>query len=216
LRQDEVDDVDEAADGVDLAGERDAPGRDAAHRGGGAAFGELLQDDDLARGRYDAVLAGTAGEAFLRFAVQLHAAVPFDDDDVAFAILRHVHSLSAEGGGMLESRTMFLDARLRRLTTYLYVQDLLAGAHVLEVGSDGGNGDFLRSRGARSVGRVTPGGLGGLAAGEFDVAFALEADAAELRATVEALRRMVKPDGTVVVAMANRDRPGARANASYY
>ena len=117
---------------------------------------------------------------------------------------------------MLESRTMFLDARLRRLTTYLYVQDLLAGAHVLEVGSDGGNGDFLRSRGARSVGRVTPGGLGGLAAGEFDVAFALEADAAELRATVEALRRVVKPDGTVVVAVASRDRPGARAGASYY
>ena len=53
---------------------------------------------------------------------------------------------------MLESGTMFLDARLRRMTTYLYVQDLLAGAHVLEVGSES-NGDFLRARQARSVGR---------------------------------------------------------------
>ncbi len=116
---------------------------------------------------------------------------------------------------MLESRTMFLDARLRRLTTYLYVQDLLAGAHVLEVGSES-NGDFLRARQARSVGRAAAEGLAALPAGEFDVAFALDVEAAELRATAEALRRVVKPEGTVVLAVASRDRPGARAGASYY
>jgi len=116
---------------------------------------------------------------------------------------------------MLEFRTMFLDARLRRLTTYLYVQDLLAGAHVLEVGNESG-GDFLRARGARSVGRTAAGGLGGLAAGEFDVAFALDVEPAELRATAEAMRRVVKPEGTVVLAVPSRDRPGARAGASYY
>ncbi|HEY2749446.1 MAG TPA: hypothetical protein VGL86_32730, partial [Polyangia bacterium] len=116
---------------------------------------------------------------------------------------------------MLESRTMFLDARLRRLTTYLYVQDLLAGAHVLEVGTES-SGDFLRAHKAHSVGRVTIDGLGGLAAGEFDVAFALDVEAAALRATVEALRRVVKSEGTVVLAVASRDRPGARAGASYY
>lgn len=117
---------------------------------------------------------------------------------------------------MLESRTMLLDARLRRLTTYLYVQDLLAGAHVLEVGSEPGGGDFLRARGARSVGRATADGLGALAAGEFDVAFALDLEPAALRATAEALKRVVKPEGTVVLAVASRDRPGARAGASYY
>lgn len=117
---------------------------------------------------------------------------------------------------MLESRTMLLDARLRRLTTYLYVQDLLAGAHVLEVGNEPGGGDFLRARGARSVGRATADGLGALAAGEFDVAFALDLEPAALRATAEALRRVVKPEGTVVLAVASRDRPGARAGASYY
>ena len=73
---------------------------------------------------------------------------------------------------------MFLDARLRRLTTYLYVQDLLAGAHVLEVGSES-SGDFLRARQARSVGRATADGLGGLPAGEFDVAFALDVEAGD-------------------------------------
>jgi hypothetical protein len=116
---------------------------------------------------------------------------------------------------MLEFATMFLDARLRRLTTYLYVQDLLAGAHVLEVGSDGG-GDMLRGRGARSVGRAQPGELAGLPAGEFDVAFALEVDAQQLRDVTTALKRVVKPEGTIVLAVPSRDRPGARAGASYY
>jgi hypothetical protein len=110
---------------------------------------------------------------------------------------------------------MLLDDRLRRLTTYLYVQDLLAGAHVLEVGSEG-HGDFLRGRGARSVARAQPGDLGPLTAGEFDVAFALDAEPAGLRELVPALRRAVKEGGTVVVAVPSRDRPGARAGASYY
>ncbi len=116
---------------------------------------------------------------------------------------------------MLESGTM-LDARLRRLTTYLYVQDLLSGAHVLEVGADGGSGDFLRGRGARSVGRAPADGLAALPDGEFDVAFALDADPAGLRELATALKRVVKPEGTIVVAVPSRDRPGARAGASYY
>ena len=98
LREDEVDDVDEAADGVDLAGERDAAGRDAADRRGGAAVGDALQDDDLAGGRHDAEAAGARGEAALRLGVELQAAVGLDEDDVAIAILGHVHSLSVKGG----------------------------------------------------------------------------------------------------------------------
>jgi hypothetical protein len=116
---------------------------------------------------------------------------------------------------MLESGTMFLDARLRRLTTYLYVQDLLAGAHVLEVGSESG-GEMLRSRGARSVGRAQADELAALPAGEFDVAFALDVEAERLRDVAAALKRVVKAEGTVVLAVPSRDRPGARAGASYY
>ncbi|MDB4968254.1 MAG: Methyltransferase type 11, partial [Myxococcales bacterium] len=110
---------------------------------------------------------------------------------------------------------MLLDTRLRHLTTYLYVQDLLAGAHVLEVGEEG-HGDFLRGRGARSVGRAQPADVGQVVAGEFDVAFALDADPGSLRELVAALKRAVKPDGTIVLAVPSRDRPGARAGASYY
>src|SRR5262245_4488724 len=99
-------------------------------------------------------------------------------------------------GGVVESEPMLLDDRLRRLTTYLYVQDLLAGAHVLEVGSEG-HGDFLRGRGARSVARAQPGDLGQLGAGEFDVAFALDAEPAGLRELVVALQRAVKEGGRV-------------------
>ena len=116
---------------------------------------------------------------------------------------------------MLEFGTMFLDARLRRLTTYLYVQDLLTGAHVLEVGSEGG-GDMLRGRGARSVGRAQAGDLAALPAGEFDVAFALDVEPEQLRQIAAELKRVVKPEGTVVLAVPSRDRPGARAGASYY
>src|SRR5262245_40029744 len=104
---------------------------------------------------------------------------------------------------------MFLDSRLRRLTTYLYVQDLLAGAHVLEVGSEGA-GDFLRGRGARSVGRAQAADLGSLPAAEFDLAFALDADPATLSALVASLKRVAKPEGTIVLAVPSRDRPGAR------
>ncbi|HEX8951111.1 MAG TPA: hypothetical protein VF945_04665, partial [Polyangia bacterium] len=101
------------------------------------------------------------------------------------------------------------------MTTYLYVQDLLAGAHVLEVGSESG-GDFLRARGARSVGRAAADGLAALPAGEFDVAFALDVEPAQLKDTAAAMRRVVKAEGTVVLAVPSRDRPGARAGASYY
>ena len=116
---------------------------------------------------------------------------------------------------MLEFGSMLLDARLRRLTTYLYVQDLFAGAHVLEVGSEG-HGDFLRGRGARSVGRARAEELDTLAAGEFDVALALDVEPATLAQLVPALKRVIKPDGAVVLAVASRDRPGAREGVSYY
>ena len=109
---------------------------------------------------------------------------------------------------------MLLDARLRRLTTYLYVQDLVSGADVLDLGGDAG--DFLRGRGARSVRAAAAGELGALPAGEFDVAFALDVEPAALGDTAAALKRAVKPEGTVVLAVPSRDRPGARGGASYY
>jgi hypothetical protein len=108
---------------------------------------------------------------------------------------------------------MLLDSRLRRLATYLYVQDLVSGAAVLDVGGDAA--DMLRSRGAQSVRNVTAAELETIAPG-FDVAFALDIDAALLPRLVETVKRILKPDGTLVLGVASRDRPGARGGVSYY
>lgn len=109
---------------------------------------------------------------------------------------------------------MLLDARLRRLTTYLYVQDLLSGADVLEVGGDGGQ-EVLQARGAKNVRAVAAADLEMLPPG-FDVAFALDVDASEATAVAESIRRLLKPNGTLVLAVPSRDRPGARSGLSYY
>jgi hypothetical protein len=109
---------------------------------------------------------------------------------------------------------MLLDARLRRLTTYLYVQDLLPGADVLEVGGDGGH-EVLQARGAKSVRAVAAADLEMLPPG-FDVAFALDVDPAQATTVAESLRRLLKPSGTLVLAVPSKDRPGARGGLSYY
>src|SRR5260370_1590878 len=111
---------------------------------------------------------------------------------------------------------MLLDSRLRRLATYLYVQDLLAGASILNVGLDGGDAaELLKSRGARSVRNASATELETIAPG-FDVAFALDVDTAALPALVETCKRILKPEGTLVVGVPSRDRPAARAGMSYY
>ena len=84
---------------------------------------------------------------------------------------------------------MLLDSRLRRLATYLYVQDLLSGAAVLDVGGDAA--EMLRSRGARSVRNVTAVELETIAPG-FDVAFALDLDTQVLAGLVENIKRILK------------------------
>ncbi|HWE26629.1 MAG TPA: hypothetical protein VHB97_01445, partial [Polyangia bacterium] len=104
---------------------------------------------------------------------------------------------------------MLLDARLRRLTTYLYVQDLLVGADVLDVGGDGGH-EVLQARGAKNVRAVAAADLEMLPPG-FDVAFALDVDPAQARTVAESIRRLLKPNGTLVLAVPSRDRPGARS-----
>ncbi|HEX4459876.1 MAG TPA: hypothetical protein VIA18_17990 [Polyangia bacterium] len=109
---------------------------------------------------------------------------------------------------------MLLDARLRRLTTYLYVQDLLVGADVLDVGGDGGH-EVLQARGAKNVRAVAAADLEMLPPG-FDVAFALDVDPAQARTVAESIRRLLKPNGTLVLAVPSRDRPGARSGLSYY
>ncbi len=109
---------------------------------------------------------------------------------------------------------MLLDARLRRLTTYLYVQDLLVGADVLDVGGEGGH-EVLQARGAKNVRAVAAADLEMLPPG-FDVAFALDVDPAQARTVAESVRRLLKPNGTLVLAVPSRDRPGARSGLSYY
>jgi chromosome segregation ATPase len=111
---------------------------------------------------------------------------------------------------------MLLDSRLRRRATYLYVQDLLSGASVLDVAVDAGDAAaLLAARGAKSVRQARPEEVASVAPG-FDVAFVLDAEPAGLGELVAAVKRALKPEGTLVVGVASKDRPGARAGLSYY
>ena len=188
------------------------PLTDAAAR----SVGDALQDDDLTRGRHDAEAAGAAGEAPLRFGVELDAAVALDDDDVAIAILGHVHSLSGEGRRMLEFRHHV--PRCAAATP----DDLLVRAGPLGGGARARGRQRERRRflaGARGAQRrARDGGRARRAGGRASSTWRSRSTSspAELRATAEAMRRVVKPEGTVVLAVPSRDRPGARAGASYY
>jgi hypothetical protein len=109
-----------------------------------------------------------------------------------------------------------LKARHRRLSTYLYLQDLLQGAAVLEVmGAPGaGDAEALSKAGARTA--EVRESLDGVAEAAFDVVIALDAQPATLQALVAQAGRALKPAGTLVVGGPNGDRPGADGGFSFY
>ncbi len=113
---------------------------------------------------------------------------------------------------------MQLDARLRRLTAYLYVQDLLNGS-VVEAGPADARTAALLGKLVAGRGTVSqaPDPLHlGLADGAANVVLALEVDPGALDAVVAEARRVLKPDGVLVVGCESRDRPGAKRGVSYY
>src|SRR5579859_4372303 len=105
-----------------------------------------------------------------------------------------------------------LKARHRRLSTYLYLQDLLQGATVLEVGA--GDAEGLTKAGAKTA--EVREAFDGATEATFDVVIALDAEPATLQALVAQATRALKPGGTFVVGGVNGDRPGAQGGFSFY
>src|SRR4051794_32591774 len=97
-----------------------------------------------------------------------------------------------------------LDPRHRRLTTYFYLQDVLQGAAVLEIGA--GDRDALVKAGAKTVELRDPEKLDPLSGGAFDVVIALDAAPASLAELVKQAARLLKSEGTFVVGGVNGDR----------
>src|SRR5205807_2380963 len=109
-----------------------------------------------------------------------------------------------------------LKARHRRLSTYLYLQDLLQGAAVLELGA--GDAEGLAKAGAARVEVREPTALDGLGEGAFDVVIALDAEPGTLAGLVAQGARLLKAAGTLVVGGVNGDLPlaGAGGGFSFY
>jgi chromosome segregation ATPase len=107
----------------------------------------------------------------------------------------------------------WLGSTERRLSTYLYLQDLMRGL-VVELdpvsGGDERSKALLLKCGAERV--------AGREAGEgtADVVLALEAAADGLDAALAEARRLLKANGVLVISCESRDRPGAQRGVSYF
>jgi len=134
-----------------------------------------------------------------------------------------------------------MDAGLRRLGIYLHLQELFAGRDVIEAWSsapDPRSWQTLAGRGARRVMVVAPAGTQtdagggdprrgivravgdasrtGLPIACADVLVALDVDASLVLEVVAEARRVLRPDGLLLLGVASRDQPGATDGASYY
>ncbi len=137
----------------------------------------------------------------------------------------------------------WLDEAVRRQAVYLHLQELVVGRDVVEVWREvpqPRGAQVLVSRGARRVTVVAPqsrpvgradakadpkighsagdmarSGLPGACA---DVVIALDAHASDIENIVSEAKRILRPDGVLVLGVASKDRPqGASADgASYY
>ena len=133
-----------------------------------------------------------------------------------------------------------IDLWHRRLPRYLYVEDLIVGRSVVEIGCGLGVGcDFFLDKGAREVvgvdrdeailarARQRYGGgplrflrwEGALALpdGTVDLVTVPEgAEWLEESALLEEVRRILRPQGSLVLSVPSADRPGAAGGYSYY
>jgi SAM-dependent methyltransferase len=135
-----------------------------------------------------------------------------------------------------------MDSRsVRRLPTYVYLQELLRGRRVLELGAgEGHSAHFLLRAGAKSVVAIEPASrlaeaarqrykLAGLDIKTGDYG-ALELDeksfdavcvpgAGEIlrrRGVLDEIKRVLAPDGVALFAVPSADRPDARGGLSYH
>ncbi|HJZ85607.1 MAG TPA: methyltransferase domain-containing protein [Polyangia bacterium] len=135
-----------------------------------------------------------------------------------------------------------IDLWYRRLPRYLYVEDLIEGCDVVEIGCGLGVGcDFLSEKGARSVRGIDRDeallerarrryGGGGIEFAKWDPGrgLPLPERSADLICVPEAVawleeapfldevRRVLRADGRLLLAAASAERPGAVGGISYY
>ena len=163
------------------------------------------------------------------------AFAPMTQLDPATRSTRFAPTLPSTGGSAL------IQAGLRRVATYLHLQQLVIDRSVVEVwsgASDPRGWQTLAARGARHITvvswesgparpRPTDGKKDvarvvgdarqtGLGAASADVFIALELDPASLIDVVREARRVLQPDGVLVLGVASRELPGASSGASYY
>src|SRR5438105_833250 len=101
---------------------------------------------------------------------------------------------------------MKLDPRLRRLSAYLYVQELLRGS-VVELGcTDDRTRQLLAEQGAERVEQRASFHATGLADASVDVALAVDVPSDTLDAAIAEARRVLKPNGVLVLGCESRDR----------
>lgn len=149
---------------------------------------------------------------------------------------------TASGPGLPSSvPTERVQAGLRRVATYLHLQQLVADRSIAEVwsgASDPRGWQTLAARGARHITVVSKeSGVArprtadgkkdvarvvgdarrtGLGAASVDVFIALELDPASMADVVREARRVLVSDGVLVLGVASRELPGASTGASYY
>jgi hypothetical protein len=117
---------------------------------------------------------------------------------------------------------MQLDARERRLSTVVYLQDLLEdlpGGHVVVTGMTGTPEERMRQILGAHGRRVTEASDTlrlGVADGTADLVLLPEVASGDIEAALAEARRAIKSDGLVVVGCESRDRPGAKTGMSYF
>lgn len=110
---------------------------------------------------------------------------------------------------------VLLDPYIRRLSVYQYVQELLTGTVAELGGGDERTQARLRALGATET-LALPIVGGNQPAASVDVVVAAALAAEDLETAVAEARRLLKPDGMLIVGCESRDRPGAQSGVSYY
>jgi hypothetical protein len=115
----------------------------------------------------------------------------------------------------MDERALSLPGSLRRLCTYLYLQDVVRGTVVSFGEADVRARKLLADQGATVVTEL-PGPKADVPDAQADVVLALDTAPDAIEATVAEAKRLLKPTGRLVLGCESRDRPGAKSGVSYF